>query len=67
MHRHKAKTETTIGYRYPVGPPHLQRPRAHGGVCHVETCACGARRETNSNGRSKETTGWIVKTETEGA
>lgn len=57
--RHKAKTTVTVGYRGPVGPYWRQNPQAHGGVCIVETCACGARRETNSTGGDRrETTGW---------
>ena len=60
MHKHTAKTETTVGYRHPVGPVEQQDERAHGGVCHVETCACGAQRHTNSNGRHKERGEWYL-------
>ena len=58
MHKHKTQSKTTIGYRYPVGPASRQDERAHGGVCHVETCACGAQRETNANGRHVERGFW---------
>jgi hypothetical protein len=61
--RHKAATEVTVGYRGPVGPHDRQRPEAHGGVCHVETCRCGAKRRTNSNGGRTETSGWVVEEE----
>ena len=31
---------------------------AHGGVCIVETCSCGATRMTNRNGRHQEVGAW---------
>ncbi len=66
-HRHRAKTSVTVGYRGPVGPHWQQNQKAHGGVCIVETCACGARRETNSTGGKdrQETTGWQKEEEAE--
>lgn len=60
-HRHKAKTRTTRGYFGGAYGAKHQEPRAAGGVCFVETCACGARRETNSNGRFEERGTWREK------
>ena len=57
-HRHKAVRDEVRGYSEPVGPPSLQDRRAHGGICIVEWCACGAKRRTNSTGGHTETTGW---------
>lgn len=60
-HKHKAVRETTIGYRGPVGPHWRQNQQAHGGVCFVERCSCGAVRHTNSNGNATESSGWVVE------
>lgn len=35
-----------------------QNPGAHGNVCVVETCACGAVRSVNVNGRHVESGEW---------
>lgn len=63
-HKHKAKTEITRGYTGTARGAHYtakgENRSAHGGICHVETCACGATRETNSNGRHMERGTWQV-------
>lgn len=42
-----------------VGPVVRDQNRAaHGGVCVVETCRCGARRATNVNGSHQEEGAW---------
>jgi len=59
-HRHRAipsRTETRP-FSGPVG--RHPDPRAHGNVCEVEFCSCGAVRRTNVNRRWMETSGWIV-------
>jgi len=33
---------------------------AHGGVCEVATCSCGATRRTNRNGSHAEFGKWLV-------
>jgi hypothetical protein len=33
-------------------------PSAHDGVCHVHTCACGARRLENATDTASEFSGW---------
>lgn len=50
-HKHKAAAEVLIAFSHSVGGD----ARADGGVSHVETCDCGARRYVNSNGR------WIAR------
>lgn len=46
------------GFFGPVGPARDQNPAAHGNVCIVETCMCGAERSTNVNGRHEEQGEW---------
>lgn len=36
-------------------------PSAHGGVCIVETCRCGATRHTNRNGQHEERGTWTFE------
>lgn len=59
MHRHKVKTTDTYGYSAPIQGARYE-PRAHGGVCHVDRCACGAVRRTNATGRYTERGKWVV-------
>lgn len=49
-HRHRAIKGATKTYCY-SGPIEGARenPRAHGNICFVEICKCGATREANSN------------------
>lgn len=42
----------------PVRTP--QNEAAHGGVCIVDTCSCGAERRTNVNGRHVEPGEWLA-------
>lgn len=36
-----------------------ENPAAHGGICQIETCRCGAERQTNINGRHIEQGRWL--------
>lgn len=56
-HKHKAQSERTLPFQGPVASP--ENPAAHGNVCHVETCKCGATRRTNVNGRHLERGSWF--------
>lgn len=58
-HRHRVVETRTYGYSGPVCGAD-EDPRAHGGVRHVDSCSCGARRVTNSNGRHQEQGPWYV-------
>jgi hypothetical protein len=62
-HRHKEQSSTTRAYTgTALGAHYLPRGEnraAHGGVCHVQRCACGARREVNTNGRHTEYGAWV--------
>lgn len=56
-HRHREHTCTTVGYRGTARGADENRA-AHGGVCHIERCRCGALREVNSNGGHLERGTW---------
>jgi len=60
-HKHTAKAEETLAYMGGVAnyPRTHQEPRAAGGICIVETCACGEVRRTNRNQGHRETSGWL--------
>ena len=61
-HRHSVKTESIRAYTGGVatGGRYPQNPMAAGGVCTVQTCACGAIRKINSNGRHQERGPWVA-------
>lgn len=60
-HRHKADHEETRSYTGGVAVKSVQvEPRAAGGICMVEFCACGAKRRTNRNQGYRETSGWVT-------
>ena len=67
MHRHREKTYRIVGYTAPI-PGARYNPQAHGGVCIISTCSCGAERRANSNGgpKGREVGPWVKKDETEG-
>lgn len=56
-HKHRTANSATRPYTGPVRQP--ARPAAHGGVCVVERCACGAERRANVNQRFVEQGPWI--------
>ena len=65
-HRHTTKTEMTVGYSHCLMRSehgHIVthcEPRSHGGICIVSTCACGAVRRENRNGRFSEKSEWMT-------
>lgn len=46
-HRHRPIETRDQCFTGPVSPQ--ENPAAHGGVCRVDTCRCGAERRTNRN------------------
>ena len=60
-HTHRAVEELsrTYGWSACVAGGRPCSGRAHGGVVHVDRCWCGARRETESNGRHVVRGPWI--------
>jgi hypothetical protein len=52
----KAKTRKERGYIGPVS--RNENKAAHGGICLVETCGCGATRMTNINQKHNEQGNW---------
>jgi hypothetical protein len=64
MHKHRAKPNlrTTRCFNGSVvGRYGKQNPRAHGNVCHEDTCSCGATRATNVNGCDIERGPWLTQ------
>ncbi len=59
-HKHKTAREALRPFTGPAAKARKENPAAHGNVTHVERCACGATRETNSNGRHVERGGWVA-------
>lgn len=55
-HRHKAVKTEDFGFTGPVSPN--ENRAAHGNICRVETCACGANRKTNINQQHEECGEW---------
>jgi hypothetical protein len=71
-HRHHPEIERTVGYSggvarvsaatgKPLAGSSHQEPSAAGGICIVQTCACGAIRRTNRNQGWRETSGWVAR------
>ena len=59
-HRHRPKGDAIDVYSYtgPIDGACRPNPRAHGNVCYVERCSCGARRVTNVNTGEREYGPW---------
>lgn len=55
-HAHRVRTTRTEPFVGPVRQP--ARPAAHGNICSVATCACGATRRTNINQQYREVGAW---------
>jgi len=56
-HTHKPKTSKEVPFSHAVASP--ENARAHGGVCIVDTCRCGAVRRTNRNAGQIERGPWV--------
>ena len=56
QHRHRTHTSREECYSCPVAWP--ERPEAHGNICVVSTCRCGATRHVNVNGAWAEIGKW---------
>jgi hypothetical protein len=60
-HRHRVKTCATVGWNHCVAATRGEKAcdgMAHGGVVFIEHCACGAERQTESNGRHENKGAW---------
>jgi hypothetical protein len=66
-HRHRAipRLSCVRPFFGPVAQP--QTPEAHGNVCVVSTCRCGATRLTNENGGRQERGPWTSYVQMGGA
>ena len=58
-HKHKEASSRTVGWTYCVNPRNCDGV-SHGGVTHVEQCACGATRRVESNGNRTVAGPWLV-------
>jgi hypothetical protein len=56
-HRHRPVSETTTPFFGAVSD--RENPKAHGNVCYVGRCSCGATRKTNVNRLWIERGPWI--------
>jgi len=57
-HRHRIKTSEYRAFSGTVDRPRKINPRAHGNIVVIETCNCGAYRETNVNRNHLERGTW---------
>ena len=59
-HKHVALPHKTREYPYrgPISIPVKYNDRAHGGICVVEECECGARRSANVSAGHVEQGTW---------
>ena len=59
IHRMLAKLSITEPFTESVAHMDVSaNPAAHGGICKIDRCLCGAVRKTNINGVHSETSGW---------
>lgn len=56
-HRHKTIETTDRPYTGPVS--RTENRAAHGGICRVDRCECGAERRVNVNGVHREIGTWV--------
>ncbi len=62
-HTHRMSRSRDRGFSGPVRQP--ENRAAHGGICVIDTCACGATRHTNRNGLHVERGAWREREENE--
>lgn len=62
-HRHRAiKAERRDKCFFGCANPECCKPETHGGITIIDTCRCGAKRHTNSNGGQRERGDWYMPT-----
>ena len=63
VHRHRAISAQRYvrGFFGPVASPEVRA--AHGNVCCIDVCTCGAVRRTNTNGNHAERGPWVSASE----
>jgi hypothetical protein len=57
-HKHHAVKSVDYGFSRPVSEN--ENRAAHGNICRVDTCSCGATRRTNINGSHIERGVWAT-------
>lgn len=64
MHTHRPATHELRPYIGPVAATiDDENVAAHGNVCEVQRCRCGAVRSVNINGRHRERGPWVEMTD----
>jgi len=58
MHKHRIKFRSIVPFSGPVADP--QNRMAHGNLCQIDLCSCGAERRTNCNLGYRERGPWVV-------
>lgn len=58
-HTHRIAKTRTECFTSPIHSARHPNPAAHGDLCVVRVCLCGAERRTNLNGRYAEFGEWI--------
>lgn len=61
-HQHRAKDALTTIWPFSGAVANPQNQAAHGNICEVHTCRCGATRSTNVNGWHTERGTWQERT-----
>lgn len=65
-HTHEPQKSIERAFKGPARGAHLTKDgefrAAHGGKSYLQTCSCGAIRETNENGRHVELGAWYRPT-----
>jgi hypothetical protein len=61
MHQHRTKTYIDRPFAGPVVAASDAHRAAHGNITRHATCACGASRRMNINGRHVEAGAWTVR------
>lgn len=56
IHKHAVETSREVAFSGPVASP--QNPAAHGNICIIEVCRCGATRRKNVNQDYLEVGAW---------
>jgi hypothetical protein len=60
-HRHKAvKSADQCFHGTARGAAERENRTAHGGICRIERCECGAQREINLNAGESEVGCWYI-------
>jgi len=60
MKHHTHRVDTTIIRPFLGSVAAPPKPEAHGNICQIDRCKCGATRRTNINGQYSERGKWLA-------